>query len=429
MFHWIRKRMHSILLCAIMVFVLTACGYTTNGEEIPSKSILDRTTVNQEGNGVVLRLYYGTIHNGPMMNAIIADYEEQTGVRIEWTAADSGGLILRGLFATDSAPDLFQLTLSDIPTWVDFIEDLSDQPWVDDVYEFSLNEVSVDHRIYAWPHTLEGSGFVYNKDLFEQAGIIEIPRTLSELVEVVHQLDAAGIQAFGESWMEFGYLAHLLSVPFNYEADVGYISQAILDGRASFGDLRYINEYFDLFDLTMEYGWGQKSLGYNTLDQYPDFAAGKMAMMKQGTWVERSVLMFNENLRIGLFPVPLSEDPELNKLQVSTTTSVAVNRNSEHLEEALAFLNWWHEHAQLYLVEIDRVVPPFRSVDVSVLGALNQDMERYINTGRAFEGFGWEFWPHGFMVQSAEPIQAYAAGLQTREETIRAWDRLYRTLR
>ena len=423
-------RKHLVLICILLVpFFLIACDHTVQMDEIPAKSIFNRTQARLDQEATVLRIFYGTIHNAPMMNALVADYEELTGVRVEWTAADGGSLILRGLFATDDAPDLFQLTISDVPTWVDFLADLTEESWVSDVYDFSLKTVLVDERVYAWPHTLEASGIVYNRDLFEQAGIREVPRTLSELMEVVSILDAAGIQSFGESWMEFGYLAHLLAVPFIYEPDLAYISNAILDGRASFGDLEYITEYFDLFDATMDYGWGQKSLGYNTLDQYPDFAAGKMAMMKQGTWVERSVLTFNPSLRIGLFPVPLSEDPLRNVLQVATTTAVGVNRNSEHLEEALAFLTWWHENAQKYLVEIDRVVPPFRSVDVAGLGPLIRDMERYIEADQAFEGFGWEYWPQGFMVQLAEPIQAYAAGLQTREQTIQALDQLYRTLR
>lgn len=401
---------------------------SVDGQEIPAMSIYEHVNNQNEGANV-LTIYYGTIHNAPMMNAIAMDYEELTGIRIDWIAADIGEIILRGKFAIGDAPDLFQITLSDLALWEDYLEDLSDQPWVDDVYDMALKTAMVDQRIFAWPHALEASGIVYNKDLFLEAGIEGVPTTFDELGYVVERLEAAGIQSFGESWMEFGYLAHLLSVPFNYEDDLALISQQILKGEASFGDLRYIGAYFELFDMTMDYGWGQRSLGYNTLDQYPDFAAGKMAMMKQGTWVERSVLMFNPEMNFGIFPVPLSNEPSRNKLKVANTTGISVNRNSEMLEEALEFLNWWHENAQKYLVEIDQVVPPFYSVDISGLGALNQDMGHYIDIGMAFEGFGWEYWPQGFMVQLAEPLQAYLAGLQTKEETIRALDVLYRTLR
>ena len=423
------KRLAVGLLSPLLLFLSGCTSPLADGEGIPRQSIYQHDLHRQEDETIVLTIYYGTIHNAPMMDAIARDYEEQTGVRIEWQAADGGGVILRGMFALDKAPDLFQLTLSDLAIWEEYLADLSSQPWVEDIYDFALETAKVNGSIYSWPHTLEASGIVYNRDLFAQAGIENVPRTLNELWAVVYQLEEAGIQSFGESWMQFGYLAHLLSVPFNYEPDVAAISEDILQGRASFGDLRYINQYFEIFNMTIDYGWGQKSLGYNTLDQHPDFAAGRMAMMKQGTWVEGRVSLYNEDINMGLFPVPISNNPNRNKLQVATTTGISVNRNSQNIEAALDFLNWWHENAEKYLVEIDGVVPPFKSVDISALGNLNQDMGRYIEEGMAFEGFGWEHWPQGFMVQAAEPLQAYAAGLQTQRETITWLDSLYRTLR
>jgi raffinose/stachyose/melibiose transport system substrate-binding protein len=424
-------RSEMVVIALILNFsLLLGCSPTIHVDgEIPYQSIYRHDLPRQDDQEIVLTIYYGTIHNAPMMDAIARDYEELTGVRIEWQAADGGGVILRGLFATGRTPDLFQLTLSDLAMWENYLADLSNQPWIDDVYDISLQTATVNGRIFSWPHTLEASGIVYNRDLFRQGGIEAVPTTLDELWQVVYQLENAGIQSFGEAWMQFGYLAHLLSVPFNFEPDVAAISEKILQGEASFGDLRYIDEYFEIFNMTIDYGWGEDSIGYNTLDQHPDFAAGRMAMIKQGTWVEGRVLIFNEDLNIGIFPVPISNNPNENKLQLATTTGVSVNRYSENLEAALEFLNWWHENAQKYLVDIDRVVPPFKSVDISGLGALNQDMDRYIEKGMVFEGFGWEYWPQGFMVQLAEPLQAYAARLQSQEETIRQLDVLFRMMR
>ena len=55
------------------------------------------------------------------------------------------------------------------------------------------------------PFLLQSHGFIYNKALFEQAGITELPTTLDELRTVCEKLTDAGIQpfssGFGEWWI------------------------------------------------------------------------------------------------------------------------------------------------------------------------------------------------------------------------------------
>jgi len=420
-----RKR--KILLPVFMIVILL-CSCTQSkhiSQTVPEQSTYKHKG-EQEGNADgTLSIYYGTIHNAPMMNALANDYEEETGIRVIWTAADSGSTVLKGLFSIGVAPDLFQLGEFDLSEWEHYLTDLTGESWVDDVYESSLNAAAIDGKLYGWPHTLEASGIVYNKDLFEQAGITQPPETLEELKAVCEILKKNGILAFSESWMEYGYLAHLLASPFNYENDTEQFSNQILSGEKGFDDLKYIGQFFEIFDLTLEYGLGADSVAYNTMDQYPDFAEGKMAMMKQGTWVERSLKQLNSEMNIGIIPVPLSDEAEENKLQVATTTFLCVNKNSQNRQKALDFLEWWHSYAQRYLVNIDGIVPSFYSVDTSTLGMLNADMEEYIKEGRVFEGFGYEYWPADFQISLTTPLQSYASGIMTKEEMLEELRKIY----
>lgn len=421
------KRSTILLLSIIFIVSMSGCATIKQQDySIPDKSIYNHEKSKEDNANKTLTIYYGTIYNAPMMDAITTDYFEATGIQINWQAADSGSTTLKEKFAVGEAPDLFQLAQFDLPTWKEQLADLSSQPWKQDVYDYALDAGTVNGKLYGWPHTLEASGIVYNKDLLAKAGIRTEPTTLEELKQDCMILKKAGIQSFGESWMEFGYLAHLFATPFAYESNKKDISMKIYTGEKSFADLKYMNNFFDLYDLTLEYGLGAESIGYNTMDQYPDFAASKMAMMKQGTWVERSLKQLNPKMNIGIFPVPLSNIAEENKLQVVTTTFLCVNKESKNLKEALAFLCWWHSFAQKYLVNIDGVVPPFYSVDTTLLGQLNSDMETYIKENNTFDGFGYEYWPTGFQINLTKPLQAYAAGLKTKEDTLKDLEKIYR---
>jgi ABC-type sugar transport system, periplasmic component len=420
------KKYFEVFLLVLFLLLLSACTKEADvAQEVIEQSIYRHTGKQEENVNETISIYYGTIYNAPMMNAIANDYEEATGVRILWQAGDSGSTTLKGLFSIGDGPDLFQLAQFDLPQWRGCLADLSNEVWVEDVYESALRAGTVDGKIYGWPHTLEASGIIYNKELFERAGITKVPQTLEELEAVCKTLEEHGIQSFGESWREFGYLAHLLATPFNYEQDIAEISSEIHKGEKTFADLVYIDRFFKLYDLTLKYGLGANSVAYNTMDQYPDFAEGKMAMMKQGTWVERSLKRLNEEMNIGIMPVPLSNQAEKNKLQVVTTTFLCVNKESKNKEKALEFLEWWHFYAQRYLVNIDGVIPPFYSVDTSSLGMLNAQMENYIAEEKIFDGFGYEYWPTGFQINLREPLQTYAVGLLTKEEALEELQKLY----
>lgn len=116
--------------------------------------------------------------------------------------------------------------------------------------------------------------------------------------------------------------------------------------------------------------------------------------------------------------IPLTDNEEETKLMVSSATNVlCVYKDSENLDAALYFIQWFVENAETYLVELGDIAPPFEGVDTSSLSALNQDMNQYISDNKAFDGFGMEDWPTGFTEDLLAPIQAYCAGQADAEAT------------
>lgn len=361
-----------------------------------------------------------------VMEQIAADYKAETGVTIEWEiAGEDYAAVLKTRFAAEEAPDIFDLSGNEIVTWSDRCADLSGAKFLETLMPSSAEYVQVDGKYLAMPYALEGSGFIYNKDLFAKAGIETFPRTLDELEDASKKLQAAGIQAFGEAWKEWGFLMHIFGTPFAYEADPADVGAKLAAKEIGLKDLTYMDNFFRLYDMTLTYGKGVESVGYSVMDQFPDFASGKMAIIKQGTWLESMILSVNPEINMGLAAVPLTNDPADCKLMVSTTRYFAVNKESPVAAEAQAFLDWLAANIQKYFVDQLYVVAPYTHVDVAGLGVLNADMFAYAAEGMTYPSFGADYWPAGFQVDIAEPLQAYAAGVIDKDAALEELQALY----
>lgn len=212
---------------------------------------------------------------------------------------------------------------------------------------------------------------------------------------------------------------HIFGTTVAYESDPEGFCQALNDGSKSLADLQYIDNFFRLYDLTLNYGLGAESVGYGAMDQIADFAQGKMAMIKQGTWYGDPLWGTNPELNIGLFAVPLTNNAADTKLMTSATRYLSIANTSNNKQAAKDFLNWLQQNAQKYFVDSNlRRAVPYDGVDMSNLGSLNEDMQRYMSEGKAFAIFGTEYFPSGFVTDIATPLQAYAAGVSDKEKTI-----------
>ena len=379
-----------------------------------------------QAEGVTIKGFGLTAGTTAIMEEVMKDYKEQTGNTLEWEiAGEDYAAVLRTRFAANEAPDVFDLSGNEISSWSERLADLSGSDFLNYLFESSKEFIKVDGKYLAMPYAFEGSGFIYNKTLFEQAGIKEFPRTLDELEEACKILEAHGIQAFGEAWKEWGFLMHIFGTPFAYEPDLPGFTEKLNRGEVKLKDLKYMDNFFRLFDLTLRYGKGVESIGYSVMDQFPDFANGKIAMIKQGTWLGTHILSVNPDIQMGLAAVPLNDNPEDAKLMIATTRYFAINKDSKVVAESKDFLEWFHKNLQKYFVNNQQSVAPYTDIDISQQGVLTRDMFAYSEAGMAYPTFGSSLWPAGFQVDIAEPLQAYAAGIMDKDQTLEELQRLY----
>ncbi|UHA75026.1 ABC transporter substrate-binding protein [Paenibacillus sp. 481] len=343
------------------------------------------------------------------------------------------GAALKAKFAANDAPDIFNNGgYTEMNTWMEHLEDMSNEPWVKDVIPFTKEPMTKDGKLYGMPMNLEGYGFVYNKDLFAKAGITEAPKTLPQLEEAAKKLQAAGITPFANGYQEWWILGiHNLNVPFAHQTDANAFIKGLNDGTSKFAGNPEFENWVKLLDLTMKYGnKNPLTTDYNT--QVTLFANGEAAMMQQGNWTQVQIDGINPNLNLGMLPMPLNDDVAKNdKLLVGVPNNWVVNKNSKVKEEAKTFLNWMvsSDIGKEYISKHFKFIPAMSTINPSPedLGDLATEITKYSKENKVL-GWNWFKYPDGATQEFGNAIQAYVAGKSDANKMFadfhKAWDNL-----
>ena len=203
--------------------------------------------------------------------------------------------------------------------------------------------------------------FFYNKDLFEQAGITEAPKTFDELLADCKLLQDQEIIpiAMGADWPILRYIAQ---VPFRLTGNE-YIENAV-SGEGSFGEEAGLKGAQFMQDIAQYFQEGWSSADYDTMIDL--FASGQAAIMYNGTWAldQADMIGEDENIKdnIGYFTMPTYSDAD-----VTTATDFFANsgigtaiRTDAVDDEMKAWMKYLLEHyadASLSYNQLPSVMP------------------------------------------------------------------------
>jgi len=410
-----------MLIFSVLALAAAGCGGgagTGSGGE-------DASSDQAEGSGAqaktTLRLLQFKAEITDQVLAMAEDYmAENPDIRIEAEVLKDYDMTLVTRFASGDAPDIFSIkSYTDIQDWSERLADLSGEPWMAHVSPSAVPGMTGDGRKLGFPMSFEGYGFIYNKELFEQAGVEGVPETLTELREVNEKLKAAGIRSYSEAYREWWILGqHLFNLPFAYEQEPVAMIGGMNEGTAKIADLSHMEGFFDVLDMTLDYGKGAESIGISYDEQVSEFASGKSAMMQQGVWTIESIRKITPGIQLGMFAIPLSDDPSETRLPVGVPGYYVLNGKSEHLEESKKFLEWLHRNGQRYLVDSFKFIPAFTDLETPAdLGPLAADLARYVAEDRTVP-WAHAMWPSGTHSEFVTPLQAYAGGGLDRMQTV-----------
>ena len=134
--------------------------------------------------------------DGDTLEALVNKFNEESDtVHVEMTRTTSFGDMLQTSLPTGEAADLVLLSTNEITRYKSYLRSM------DDIWEntglkeedFSpayLNMCYNDDTLYAIPFQISTYMMYYNKDLFEQAGIEEVPTTFDQWTEAAEKISA-----------------------------------------------------------------------------------------------------------------------------------------------------------------------------------------------------------------------------------------------
>ncbi|MFL8936613.1 ABC transporter substrate-binding protein [Rossellomorea oryzaecorticis] len=405
------KRILLLLTSLILVFgIIAGCSSkeSSSGGGSDSKSGDDVVTLN---------LFQFKVEIADQLQEMIKEFEaEHPNIKVKLETVGGGadyGAALKAKFASGEEPDIFNNGgFKELELWQEKLADLSGEPWVEHVLPIGKVPMTAeDGKLYGMPVNLEGYGFVYNKDLFEKAGIKEAPKTIDELKDASKKLEKAGITPFSAGYGEWWVIGqHLLNIPFAQQDDPEAFIAGLYDGSEKIVGNEKFKQFKEVLDTELKYANDNPlTTDYNT--QVTLFASGETAILQQGNWTENMITEINPDINMGFLPIPISNDESANSLPVGVPNNWVLNKNSEHLEEAKTFLNWMvsSETGKRYITEEFAFIPAFDNIEPAGLGDLGTSILEYSKDEKTIP-WTWFKWPDGANKEFAAAIQEYAAG-------------------
>ncbi|GLB58632.1 ABC transporter substrate-binding protein [Cytobacillus sp. NCCP-133] len=408
------KRFALLLLSLVlMAGIVAGCSSSSSsGDEKPQDDS------KNEGEAVTLNLFQFKVEIAEQLQEMIAEFEkEHPNIKVKLETVGGGadyGAALKAKFASGEQPDIFNNGgFKELELWKEHLADLSNEPWAKHVLPIGkVPMTDTDGKLYGMPVNLEGYGFIYNKDLFEEAGITEPPNTISQLKDAAEKLKDKGITPFSAGYGEWWVIGqHLLNIPFAQQEDPVAFIEGLYSGSEKITGNDKFKEFKEVLDTEINFGnENPLTTDYNT--QVTQFASGKTAMLQQGNWTENMILEINPEINMGFLPIPMTDDEAAaDRLPVGVPNNWVLNKNSEHLEEAKVFLDWMvsSETGKRYITEEFAFIPAFDNIEPTGLGPLGQRILEYSKEEKTIP-WTWFRWPDGANKEFAATIQEYAAG-------------------
>ena len=336
-----KKEVAVLLIGAIALGMMSGCsGKTSEG--------------SAEGDTVIINLYQNKSEIAdPLQKAADAYTKEHPNVKInvESIQGNDYNTNLKAKLMGDNAVDIFALG-DNITNMMDYVEDLSAEPWVKNAVDGSIDDVTVDGKVYGLPVSVEGYGLVYNKEIFKDAGI-----------------DASTLTSYDAIDRAFANLQE--------QIDSGKL-------KDKYPQLEAVEDY------AAKETWipGLHTLNVKGIDEK---IANKM----------------------GMLPIPTKGVKE-DCISVGISIHWCVNKQSDEKVKVAAkdFLNWLFqsdEGKQLVVNELG-FVPAFKNYEgIEISDPLSQEVKRYIDAGKTTSWVMGGF-PSGFEPKAAADFQGYFSG-------------------
>ncbi|WP_026507203.1 ABC transporter substrate-binding protein [Butyrivibrio sp. MC2013] len=352
-----KKRTLGFLMALLTTFTMLAgCGdkVAIGDENAPTNSSAD-SKESEEGasDKEPVTIQYFTWTSGsmsaiePMVEKFNETNEDNITVEVvlktgEWQTA------LKTAILSGQAPDILH-GVSDVAEalsngWIEPWDNYLSEDFKEKINPYTYKvEVNGELNTYAFVWGAKTYKMAYNKELFEKAGITELPTSWQEVYEDAKLITEAGngdYYGFGLSSAASGSAVPFIMEPVG--ALEGYYKMGY-DFASNRYDFSYAKPYIELFRQMIAEGItfpGAETLDNDSLRA--QFAAGRIGMIPSVSWDCAAInTQFEADCDWGVFEWPVAIDGE-NKgaLCLRDSANYMLSATSEHKEEAAKFVEF-----------------------------------------------------------------------------------------
>ena len=264
-----------------------------------------------------------------------------------------------------------------------------------DIQNLVTQYASFNGETSVLPYSVAAEGVIYNVDLFDKVGA-DIPKTWSQFVALCEKLKSKNItpvyQTYGDTWTTQQGL-------FDYTTggmiDVAeFYRKLAAEGTnlSSSSPVSFEKDFTPALQkmLTLAPYFNEDAFARHYSDGNLAFANGQAAMYMQGPWAVGEVLAIKPKLKMGTFPLPVTDNPADTKCRVNLDLAIWLPRSQAPGQRAAAvkFLDYLmqpalmnsYNQANLAFSPLKNA-PPQKNPIVSGL-------EPYVRSGRFYQGAG-----------------------------------------
>lgn len=421
------KKMVCALLAGCTSFVLllalTACGggaaQSSGAPEQGEPAQGDPAASGESAKiSVLTGMAYGTEELGAVFEAFKA---ANPGVEIDvqHTPNDYNQAIASRINSGDM-PDILQLqTGSHVEKHAEFAYDFTDDPVVSKFQESAI-EISknAEGRLISLPWTYESMAFIINTDVFEQAGITEMPKTITELEAVCQKLQDAGFTPFSVGFKDTWVIGHIVSHFIATEgADPKEFVAKIDSGELTFAGMKDLKNLFPMLDLMVKYG-PSKPLEVDWEISENDLANSKAGIIHMGDWCEATLKEFNPDSNFAFMPVPVSNDGAEPTFLSSISWQFLLHKDSASLEQSKTLLEFMLTSGEgiEWMTKGVKAIPSVKT-DVVPDGILANAAKEYVDSEKSLP-WNHTLWPANYNNVIGGELQRYIMGEAVSDEMI-----------
>lgn len=224
-----------------------------------------------------------------------------------------------------------------------FFESLGDTEELSEKY-LGLNDRSYEGVQYGIPSQMNATGLVINKEVFEDAGITEFPKTTEDFIVALKKIkeNNSSIVPLYTNYAAGWTLSNWDFTRTGVSGNADFTNEMTSDTSLFDEGGTMYTIYNTLYTVAKE---GLIESDPTTIDweqSKVDLANGKVAVMVLGSWAVPQVQEANEdnadNITFEVFPVTASDGKQY--MPIGGDYNYGININSKHKKAARKFIDW-----------------------------------------------------------------------------------------